>query len=117
MCVKRLKMKGRKKKLLWGLAALCSLVIFAAALLCYPLAENISGSAAGSEFTAGLKIDLNTADLETLCLLPGVGEKRAAAIIEYRTLYGAIEEPEELLSIPGIDETLISSWDGMLVLP
>ena len=39
--------------------------------------------------TTGLEqyvlVDLNTADLSALCTLPGVGEKRAQTILDYRT--------------------------------
>ena len=34
--------------------------------------------------TAATPVDINTADLETLMSVKGIGEKRAAAIIEYR---------------------------------
>ena len=42
--------------------------------------------------TTGLEqyvlVDLNTADLSALCTLPGVGEKRAQTILDYRTQNG-----------------------------
>ena len=50
------------------------------------------------------RIDINNADLSSLTELPGIGNTRAAAIIEYRETYGAISTPEDLLKIEGIGE-------------
>ena len=47
-------------------------------------------------------IDVNRADAETLCHLPGIGEKTAAAIIEEREKNGAFFLPEDLLAVRGI---------------
>jgi competence protein ComEA len=48
------------------------------------------------------RINLNSASLEDLEKLPGVGEKTAAKIIEYRNTKGNFNSPEELRKIPGI---------------
>lgn len=57
--------------------------------------------------TEGL-VDLNSADLEELMTLPGIGEVRAAAIIEYRDSCGAFRYPEELVNVPGIGEGILA---------
>ena len=49
-------------------------------------------------------IDLNSADAEQLCQIPGIGESRAEAIIKYRDAKGGFESPEELMQVPGIKE-------------
>ncbi len=49
-------------------------------------------------------IDLNSADKEQLCQIPGIGESRAEAIIKYRNAKGGFECPEELMQVPGIKE-------------
>ncbi len=57
------------------------------------------------KFNAGSGlIDLNSADAEQLCQIPGIGESRAAAIIKYRDANGGFESPEELMKVPGIKE-------------
>lgn len=52
------------------------------------------------------KIDLNQATLTQLETLPGIGETKANAIIEFRNKYGAFEDISELSYVPGIGNTL-----------
>ncbi|RKY99472.1 MAG: hypothetical protein DRQ04_07485 [Candidatus Hydrothermota bacterium] len=47
-------------------------------------------------------IDLNSAGLDELVLLPGIGEKTAHRIIELRKKMGGFRSIEELLDVPGI---------------
>ena len=54
------------------------------------------------------KININVADTKDLMELPGVGEAKAASIIEYRTKNGNFQTIEELMKIPGIKEGLFS---------
>ena len=50
------------------------------------------------------KIDINRADEKELCTLPGIGEGKAKAIIQYRTENGFFKVPEDIMKIPGIKE-------------
>ena len=50
------------------------------------------------------KINLNTADVEALMTLPGIGEVLAGRIIEFREEYGPFASVEELLLVSGIGE-------------
>ncbi|MCH5270029.1 MAG: helix-hairpin-helix domain-containing protein [Lachnospiraceae bacterium] len=54
---------------------------------------------------AGL-VNLNTASLEELCSIPGIGESRARAILEYRERQGSFSAPEEIMQVDGIKEGL-----------
>ena len=57
---------------------------------------------------SGGKVNINTAGLEELMTLKGVGESRARAIIEYREQQGSFETPEDIMNISGIKEGVFS---------
>jgi len=55
--------------------------------------------------TASLqKIDINRAELWLLEALPGIGETRAQAIVDYRSENGPFKRIEDLLQVEGIGE-------------
>ncbi len=47
-------------------------------------------------------IDINSADIEALAKLPGIGEKTAAAIVDYRLTHGPFLKIEDLKQVKGI---------------
>lgn len=49
-------------------------------------------------------ININTADVDTLCTLPGVGEKTAQEIVKYRQQNGDFKTTEEIMNVSGIGE-------------
>jgi competence protein ComEA len=52
-------------------------------------------------------VDLNEADVETLMTLPGIGETKAQAIVDYRTNYGPFQTVDDLLLVSGIGESTL----------
>lgn len=64
-----------------------------------------SGGTGGSGGPVSGPIDLNTATLDQLDTLPGVGPATAQAIITYRTRNGRFRSVTELLEVPGIGPT------------
>jgi len=48
------------------------------------------------------KININTALDDELVQLRGIGEKKAAKIIEFRETNGPFKQPEDLTKVPGI---------------
>ena len=62
--------------------------------------EMFSGSSENTE--SGGKININTADLTELQEIPGVGEKKAQSIMEYREACGGFQNIEQLQEVPGI---------------
>ncbi|MFC7413507.1 ComEA family DNA-binding protein [Larsenimonas suaedae] len=53
------------------------------------------------------QIDINTATVEQLSELKGIGEKKAEAIVAYREANGPFEHLEGLSDVKGIGESLI----------
>jgi competence protein ComEA len=62
-----------------------------------------SALAAGKAAPTG-KVNINTASVEQLSTLPGVGPKLAARIVEYRTKSGSFRAPQDLMNVKGIGE-------------
>lgn len=50
------------------------------------------------------RININTASVEELCRIPGIGATRAAAIISYRENHGSFGRPEDIMQVSGIKE-------------
>lgn len=48
------------------------------------------------------KVNINTASVETLCILPGIGEKTAINILRYRETNGGFLVIEDIMKVAGI---------------
>lgn len=55
------------------------------------------------------KININTATVDELCLLPNVGQKTAEKIIDYRNENGPFTRLDELSNIEGFGEKTVNS--------
>jgi len=65
------------------------------------------------ELLPGEHVTLNTADLEQLRQLPGIGETLARSIVEYRERFGPFTEKEDLMQVDGIGEktyAAVADW-------
>jgi competence protein ComEA len=69
--------------------------------------------AAGKTAPAG-KVNINTATAQQLTVLPGVGEKLAARIVEYRQKQGAFKNVSELMNVQGVGEKNLSKIQAYL---
>jgi competence protein ComEA len=74
----------------------------------------VSGTAmAAGKPAPTAKVNLNTASVEQLTALPGVGPKLAARIVEYRQKSGTFRSPQELMNVKGVGEknfAKIEAW-------
>lgn len=59
----------------------------------------------GTNTESTARININTAGVEELCTLPGIGQTRAESIVEYRTKHGAFQSIEDIMSVSGIKES------------
>jgi len=63
-----------------------------------------SPQAAASDQTNARRVNINTASVNELEALPGVGKGLAARIIEHREKWGGFRRPEHLIAVRGISD-------------
>lgn len=78
-------------------------------------AEEIPAGATSKEEAKEGKVNINTATVEELKTLKGVGEKKAEAIIEYRKKNGSFQTKEDLMKVRGIGKKLFESFEERIV--
>ena len=68
-----------------------------------------TGSGSGDTMSDSTgRVNINTATLEELTTLPGIGDTRARAIIDYREQNGAFGNIEDIMQVTGIKEKSFS---------
>ncbi len=60
-------------------------------------------------------LDLNTATLEQLDALPGIGPTTAQKILDYRQAHGSFHSVDELDAVPGIGQGRIAQLKGLVI--
>lgn len=78
-------------------------------MICVPTvmeAEAAQKEQAVQELSGIRPVNINTADMNALCTLPGIGESRAQDIINYREKNGAFQSKEDIMQVSGIKESL-----------
>lgn len=61
------------------------------------------------------RVNINTAGMEELMTLSGIGETRARTIVEYRTQNGPFTKAEDIMQIPGIKEGIYSKIQDQII--
>ncbi|MBQ7798963.1 MAG: ComEA family DNA-binding protein [Oscillospiraceae bacterium] len=69
----------------------------------YTVSTGSSSSEVMSEYKGG-KVNINTADVETLCTLKYIGESKALEIASYRIANGPFKAIEDIKNVSGIGE-------------
>ena len=78
-------------------------------------ATEIPAGGTSKEAAKDGKVNINTATVEELKTLKGVGEKKAEAIIEYRKKNGSFKTKEDLMKVRGIGKKLFESFQERIV--
>ena len=76
--------------------------------MCMTLAAALAAGAMAATPAAGPQVNINTATVQQLQLLPRVGPALAQRIVEFRTANGPFKTPEELARVKGIGEKSFS---------
>jgi competence protein ComEA len=109
----------QKDSLLLLVAGLAVLGILACGLLYYPPVFSrsealVAGTAPFIEVAAGEAVaetvNINTASWQELSVLPGIGEVKARAIVDYREREGAFAHKDDILKVHGIGP---ATWDDI----
>jgi competence protein ComEA len=74
----------------------------------------VPAGAAGSTPAKSGPVDLNSAGVEQLDALPGVGPATAKAIVDYRSRKGRFRSVDDLLSVPGIGPAKLATLKSLV---
>jgi competence ComEA-like helix-hairpin-helix protein len=77
---------------------------------------NASSNQPALTITYSLLVNINTASVELLQTLPGIGPTIAQNIVNYRLLYGRYTTIDDLLKVPGIGPSLLDGLRGLITL-
>ncbi len=91
---------------------LIKIISLAAALCLLPMGTTFAQSDMLSEQMQSAMVNVNTADLKQLIKLPGVGKKKAQAIIDYRETNGDFSSLEDLAKVKGVGKKMLAKLDG-----
>lgn len=79
-----------------------------------PTMEQQQEKAAAEEARTDGLVNINTADLEELKTLPGIGDSKARSIIAYREKNGAFGMPEDIKHVDGIGDGVFAKLEGCI---
>ena len=82
----------------------------------FAIASGLPSWAASAKPQLSGVVNINTASAEELQLLPGVGDTRAAAILETRKSQGGFKSVDALLDVKGIGPTMLERMRPHVVL-
>ena len=92
-------------------------IVWGACFLIAPVWQPGYGAAVPQTASASRPlINPNTADVQTLLELPGVGQKKAEAIVAYREENGPFLSLQELTRVSGISQKMVDSWAEYMTL-
>ena len=79
-----------------------TLLVFAMAVTLF-----LVPSAMAENGKATISVNINTADMDELTSLPGIGSSKANAIVNYRSEHGSFTTVDELTNVQGIGSNVL----------
>ena len=79
-----------------------------------PTSTDSNGQSGAQSSVVSDKINLNTATLQELDSLPGIGPSKAQAIIDYREKESIFTKPEDIKSVSGIGDKIYEQIKDMI---
>ena len=110
-------MSAPRQRRFLALAAAAACIVGLALWYAAPPAPAQDVPASGPEaLRESFRVDLNTAGVDAMTTLPGLGEKKARAILEYRLTHGPFRSLGEVAQVPGVTQDMIDGWQGLVYL-
>ena len=103
----------RQRRFLALAAAAAACIVGLALWYAVPPAPAQASSAAVEPLRESFRVDLNTAGVDAMTTLPGLGEKKARAVLEYRLTHGPFRSLGEVAQVPGVTQDMIDEWQGL----
>ena len=96
----------RERRFLALAAAAAVCIVSLAFWYAVPPSPAQASSAVVEPLRESFRVDLNTAGVDAMTTLPGLGEKKARAVLEYRLAH-------EVAQVPGVTQDMIDEWQGL----
>ena len=106
----------RERRFLALAAAAAVCIVSLAFWYAVPPSPAQASSAAVEPLRESFRVDLNTAGVDAMTTLPGLGEKKARAVLEYRLTHGPFRSLGEVAQVPGVTQDMIDGWQGLVYL-
>jgi len=101
---KEVLMNSRKIRVVCVLALCVGLMMSSVSIMAQKSASTRAASKSASTQASTEKINLNSATVEQLESLPGIGPAMAKTIVEHRTKVGKFSRIEEIMKVKGVGE-------------
>lgn len=89
-------------------------LVAAALAVLFALTLSAGSALAAAKPAPSGKINLNSASAEQLTAVPGIGDKLAARIVEYRQKNGSFKNVQELMNVKGVGEKSFGKLEPFL---
>jgi competence protein ComEA len=77
--------------------------------------NKLDSAQSNSKPSSAALVNINDASAQELSKLPGLGAKKAKAIIEYRELNGQFTSVDELVNVKGIGPKMLAKLQGLII--